>query len=178
MSEPVNTMRRREQAEHIVNSLKLKTSKFHLTGTKKLKKNKKKLPARKDSKVFEAINTPLAPQGPWFKDEDGRVKIVQFIVQKPVPPTAQESNTFSSMFKQLAMKFKSTPPVPDSIYSKVFQDAQSGGVYFANSKDSDQQLEIFKLPAQPANTQLYAPLVSRINFDDLKIQYNLGFLYS
>ena len=170
-------MRRREQAEHIVNSLKLKTSKFHFTGTKKLKKNKKKLPARKDSRVFEAANSLQIPQGPWFKDDDGRVKSVQFIIQKPSTPVAQESNTFSSMFKQLAMKFKTTPVVPDSVYSKVFQDAQSGRVYFANSKESEQQLEIFKALPQPSSMQVYAPLVSKINYDELKLQYNLGYLY-
>ncbi len=177
MSEPVNTTRRREQAEHIVNSLKLKTSKFHLTGSKKLKKNKKKLPPRKDSRVIEVTSPPLVPQSPWFKDEDGRIKAVQFVVQKPSAPVAQESNTFSSMFKQLAMKFKTATAVPESVYSKVFHDPQSRRVYMANSKDGEPQMEIYRAPSAPVDHPVYAPLVAKINFEELKLQFNLGFLY-
>ncbi len=177
MSEPTNTTRRREQAEHIVNSLKLKSSKFHLTGSKKLKKNKKAIPVRKDSRPYESTLQQQIPQGPWFQEDDGRIKGVQFVVGKPAPPTAQSSNTFSSMFKQLAMKFITTPTVPDSVYSKVFHDGQSGRVYLANSKDGESQLEIFKPTSQAKESHGFGALIAKVDIDELKVQYNLGYLY-
>ncbi len=177
MSESTMNTRRRMQAEHIVNSLKMKNDKFHLTPTKKFKKLKKSLVLQKYNRVTETpTHMPSNQSDLWFRDEEGNIKVVNFVVQKAVAPPAKESNTFSSMFKQLAQKFKGGATTENPC-SKVFFEKESNRVYIATTADSDQQFEIYQGRPQSENNSPVDAAMNKIDYENLLFQFNLNYLY-
>ena len=81
------------------------------------------------------------------------------------------------MFRQLAQKFKGPMTTSETFDSKVFYEKEHDRVYFSNSRDGDQQFEIYKSELPPPYLFNNHPFVDKIDFDGLKLQYNLNYLY-
>lgn len=169
--------RRQIQAERIVKRLKDKTHVQHSLSSKRIRKSKRNFGSRKNSESTLSGQTGSEEARPWFRDEKGRVRAVQFLLGKPPGQVSWQSMTFSAIFKEVAKKFKS-PKTPSSICTPnaakmVNDNAHDDRTAISESKSplSREDLEI--TPREVVNI----PDVQGLDFENLKKDFKLNYLY-
>ena len=177
MSGAFTKTRRHMQAESIVNSLKLRTKKCNVVSTKKLKKHKRRFGVRRNSQSDESAEIPSDRHEPWFRDVDGRVKQVKFCVNRPAAPKITSAPTFSSLFKEVAKKFKDIGPFSESIQAKVFCDKENERVHLLDVKNGEDQLENYGQNESVKQKDPNVPFLEKMDFEQLKNGYKLSYLY-
>ncbi len=180
MSQDLSSNRRRAQAEHIVNSLKMRTKNGGPAPSKRVKKSKRRSETRKGSQSSKSAQTPSDTSGLWFRDDDGRVRTVEILVG-PAPevsqPNAGGPTLFSSMFREIAQKFKAQITAGNTIYSNVFCDKENSRVYLAEQKNGAEQFELSRKDLNRSQSNADSALLNGMDFEKLKVEYKLNYLY-
>ena len=180
MSQELSSSRRHMQAEHIVNSLKMRTKNCGIAPAKRIKKSKRRSETHRGSQSSESAQTPSDMSGLWFREDDGRVRSVQFLVGPPPEvskPSAGTATLFSSMFREIAQKFKIPGSEGDTVFSGVFCDKENSRVYLADQKNGAEQFELTKKDHGNGQFNNNSSFLNGVNFDKLKVEYKLNYLY-
>jgi len=180
MSQELSSSRRHMQAEHIVNSLKMRTKNCGTAPTKRVKKSKRRSETRKGSQSSESAQTPSDMSGLWYRDDDGRVRSVEFLVGPPPEvskPSVDGSTLFSSMFREIAQRFRTQGTAGSTVYSSVFCDKENSRVYLAEQKNGTEQFELTKKDFSHSQSNNDSSFLNGVDFEKLKVEYKLNYLY-
>ena len=181
MSEMSLRQCRAMQAEEIVNRLKQKSPLSVTRNSRTIRKTKPKSVNARESESIKSNPISECSGLPWYTDDHGEVRYVKFVLEtedsQSKESTPNNAESFSEIFKKLAMKFKSGAPQSVAGKTRVVKNEENGEVYIVGDKTNNQKLVLQpRLTPRPLLSDISRAL-DNIDFQSLKSESAISYLY-